>query len=146
MKQPMRRQSISALAPLALAIVLSGCFGMSMPGPDFHRAVFSRSGDQVLVRSDDRAPWRAVQITLDTDAGFFSQKTGDMEPGQTSQLPLTNFVDSGGKRFGSGKPLKSVWVHARYPDGSAVNELAFPAETFGYKPPRPMTPLDTGTL
>src|SRR5438445_351451 len=112
----MRRCSIPVVAPVAFAIVLSGCFGMPMPGADFHRAVFSQSGDKVRVRSDDRAPWRAVQITLDTEAGFFSQKTGDMAPSQTSQLALADFVDSNGKRFGSGMRLKSVWVHARYPD------------------------------
>jgi hypothetical protein len=108
-----------------------------VPPKDFRKALFSISGGRILVRSDDDLPWRAVRVTLDTESGFFRQRTGDMEPGQVAALSLGGFVDESGKPFGPGIRLKSVWVQARYPDDNPVNELAFPAETFGMPAPSP---------
>jgi hypothetical protein len=99
----------------------------------FEKAAFSINGADIFVRSDDPNPWQRVSVTLDTDHGYFRQTAGDMEPGQVLQLPLKSFVDRSGTAFGPGVRLRSVWVQARYPDGEPVNELAFPAETFGYK-------------
>ncbi len=109
-----------------------------VPGKTFSKAVFSISGSSMFVRSDDKQPWRAVHITLNTDSGFFRQTTGDMEPGQVRELPLSRFVDGSGRAFGPGIQLKSVWVQARDPNDNPVNELAFPAETFGFQSPVPL--------
>lgn len=149
-------------AGLALAIAVSGCFsnmmlpggpmtpgGSSGPGgqpqteyekkflQQFEQAAFSISGGDIFIRSDAAEPWLGVNITLDTDDGYFRRKAGDMEPGQVCELPLRSFVDSSGNAFGAGIRLKSVWVQARHPDGAAVNEMAFPAQTFGFKSPVP---------
>ncbi len=137
---------------VAIAAGVSGCFGVSMPlGQQqseyqkqlikhFEKAAFSISGSDIFVRSDDTNPWQGVNITLDTDHGYFRQTAGDMEPGQVRELLLKNFVDDSGNAFGPNNRLKSVWVQARYSDGGRVNEMAFPAETFGYQ-----SPIPTGT-
>lgn len=147
-----RRCGAKAIAAIALG--LCGCFQFmpqpmnAMTGPGgsdfqkeflkhFHRAVFSISGDRLFVRSDDTKPWKQVHVTLDTERGYFRQTTGDMEPGQVRDLALTGFVDPSGNAFGPRIRLKSVWIQARDPNDNPVNELAFPAETFGYRSPVP---------
>lgn len=140
-----RGQGAARFVALALTLGLSGCLQVLpqlmaptvVPGKDFHKAAFSISGAQLFVRSDDTSPWQRVYITLDTEGGYYHRRAGDMEPGQVLQLPLAGFVDRSGKAFGPGIRLKSVWVQAHYPDGEPVNELAFPAETFGYRSPVP---------
>lgn len=142
------RRAASRIVGLALVLAMSGCVPIYSPGtsPDsyqkqfiehFQKAAFSISGGHIFLRNDDTNPWKDVHITLDTDGGYYHQTTGDMEPRQVSELPLTSFTDESGKAFGPGIRMKSVWVQARYPDGQRVNELAFPAETFGYKSPVP---------
>jgi len=135
------------LLAIAVAITagVSGCFGLPVPFgqqqsdyqkkliKQFEKAAFSISGGDIFVRSDDTNPWQGVNITLDTDHGYFRQAAGDMEPGQVREFALKSFVDQSGNAFGPDNRLKSVWVQARYPDGGRVNEMAFPAETFGYQ-------------
>ncbi len=148
-----RRLGTRAVAALVLG--LCGCLQLlpqpmnPMAGPGggsefqkeflkhFHKAVFSISGDHLFVRSDDVKPWRRVHITLDTEHGYYRQTTGDMEPGQVRELALQTFADESGNVFGPGIRLKSVWIQARDPNDEPVNELAFPAETFGYRSPVP---------
>ena len=135
---------------VAMTAGVCGCFGLSVPFggqpqddyqkkfiKQFEKAAFSISGGDIFVRSDDTNPWQGVNITLDTDHGYFRQTAGDMEPGQVREFALKSFVDQSGNPFGPGNRLKSVWVQGRYPDGGRVNEMAFPAETFGYQSPVP---------
>jgi hypothetical protein len=135
------------LGAFALTLTLSGCIYVMLPGlgrspvtngPDFHKAVYRITGTDILIRNDDSQPWRQVHITLSTDLGYFRQTTGDMEPGETRDLKLAKFTDEELKSFGPGNRLQSVWIQARYPSGKPVNELAFPAATFGY--PLPVAP------
>ena len=140
MTRLIRRLAARTLACCVVIAAVAGCFPAMMqgvPGKEFSKAVFRISGSSMFVRSDDKQPWRAVHITLNTDSGFFRQTTGDMEPGQVRELPLTRFVDGSRRAFGPGIRLESVWVQARYPNDNPVNELAFPAETFGFQPPVP---------
>jgi hypothetical protein len=131
---------------LALAIGLCGCINSAMlplngqQSEDekkivkaLEKAAFSISGGDIFVRSNDANPWQDVHITLDTDAGYFRQRAGDMEAGQVRELALKSFVDDSGNAFGPNNRLKSVWIQARYPSGEPVNEMAFPGQTFGYE-------------
>jgi hypothetical protein len=143
----MRREA-SRIVVLALILATSGCIPIYSPGqsPDayqrkfiehFERAAYSISGAHIFVRNDDTNAWKDVHITLDTEGGYYRMTTGDMEPREVRDLALASFTDESGKAFGPGIRMKSVWVQARYPDGQRVNELAFPAETFGYKSAAP---------
>ena len=104
------------------------------PGPDFHKAAFTMKGNQLMVRNDDTELWHAATVTLDTDHGYFRQKAGDMTAGDVRALPLESFRSALGEQPNTTYQVKSVWVHATYPDGRIADEMAFPAAEFGYKP------------
>jgi len=104
------------------------------PGPDFHKAAFTMSGNELRVRNDDTELWHAATVTLDTDHGFFRQKAGDMSAGDVKSLPLEGFRSALGDQPNGSYHVKSVWVHATYADGRIADEMAFPTAEFGLKP------------
>jgi len=150
MKRNFFFQTPPALAAVLVvfAITFSGCFmwplpGMEMmktpwlPGHDFHKAAFSMSGPDLMLRNDDQEVWHAATVTLDTDHGYFRQRAGEMNAGDVKALPLAKFLGEGGQPPSASIELKSVWVHTTYNDGRVADELAFPAATFGLKPVSP---------
>jgi hypothetical protein len=145
------RERLAVLTIVLAAIGFAGCIMYPVPGMEQaksyvesrnrsnlgNKASFTMSGNQLMLRNDDQEVWHAATVTLDTDQGFFRQKAGDIPAGEVRVLPLEGFFAQAGKPINAQMQLKSVWVHTTYGDGRVVDEMAFPATSFGLKPVKP---------